>query len=285
MVQILKFRFLLLILLISCSNLFAQDEADDTGKLPVRSPFETGILIDNPTIVSPLKGGLELNIQHRFGTVKNGITDLFGIYAPSKIRMALNYGITDRIMIGIGTSNYKKLQDLNCKVALLRQNRSGSMPVSVSFFGNYVIDAREKEAFGPEDRFREIHRFSYFSEIIVARKFNDIISFQIAPTFTYFNAIDQGMENMYVGVSAGGRAKIFSSSSIIFEYDHTFTESEALASKPNLGIGYEIGTATHCFQIFASTYDKIIPQQNIAFTTNEIGKTDFLLGFNITVRF
>ena len=63
---------------------FGQDENDDK---PVRSPFETAILIENQTVVSPYKGGLELEIHHRFGTVKNGITDIFGIYAPSNIRL------------------------------------------------------------------------------------------------------------------------------------------------------------------------------------------------------
>jgi hypothetical protein len=287
MINKMKLRlYVVLIMTIFSLNVMAQEEEDNTGKLPVRSPFEAEILIDNPTIVNPLKGALELNIQHRFGLIKaNGTKDLFGIYAPSKIRLGLNYGITDRIMVGIGTTNFRQLQDINWKVALIRQNRSGSIPVSVSYYGNFVIDAREKEAFGPTDKFRAIHRFSYFSEIIVARKFSDIFSFQLAPNFTYFNAIDAGMKNMNVGLSAGGRAKIFSSSSIIFEFDHSFMKSDILTPKPNLGIGYEIGTATHCFQVFASTYDKILPQYNYAFNSNDLGKKEFLLGFNITVRF
>lgn len=265
-------------------NLFAQDE-DDSGKQPVRSPFETGMLIDNPTIVSPYKGGLELNIQHRMGTVKNGITDLFGIYGSANLRLALNYGITDRIAIGLGTSNYNKSQDLNWKVALIRQNRSGSVPVSLSYYGNVVLDTRAKQFFGPEERYRGIHRFSYFTEFILARKFNDILSLQVAPSLVYFNAIAPGMENVNLGISAGGRAKILSSSSIIFEYDQSLTKSTALTPKPNAAIGYEIGTATHCFQIFAATYDKIIPQQNLVFNANDAGKGEFVLGFNITVRF
>jgi hypothetical protein len=265
-------------------NAIAQDE-DDSGKLPVRSPFEAGILIENPTIVNPLKGGIELNIQHRFGLIKeNGTKDLFGIYAPSKIRLAVNYGLTDRISVGFGTTNLRQLQDFNCKIALIQQNRSGSIPVSVSFYGNVGIDAREDEAFGDVSKYKFIHRLSYFSEIMVARKFNDVFSFQLAPNFSYFNAIDDGMNNMYIGLSAGGRAKLFSSSAITLEYDHSFSKSDNLTPKPNLSVGYEIGTATHCFQIFVSTFDKIIPQYNYAFNTNDLAEKEFLFGFNITVR-
>ncbi|HQB79596.1 MAG TPA: DUF5777 family beta-barrel protein, partial [Tenuifilaceae bacterium] len=83
-------KILTLIVLACCINAgFAQEE-----DYAVRS-FETSALIDNQTVTTPFKGMLELQIQHRFGPVENGITDLFGIYAPSNIRMGLNYGITD----------------------------------------------------------------------------------------------------------------------------------------------------------------------------------------------
>lgn len=286
MKQIFIYRIIIVAITFSCTilNCLGQEEEDESGKLPVRSPFEAGMLIDNPTIVQPLKGGIELNIIHRFGPMDNGITDLFGIYAPSNIKMGINYGITDRIMIGLGTTKDYKLQDLNCKVALIRQNRSGSVPVSVSYYGNIVVSASSKDNFGPSDRFKELHRFSYFSEFIVARKFNDRISLQIAPSFMYFNAIDRGYKNYNIGISAGGRVKVFSSSSVIFEYDQSLIKPDEADIKPNIGFGYEIGTATHAFQIFASTYSQIIPQRNLVFNTNDFSKGKFLLGFNITVR-
>lgn len=284
MIYLLKIK--LCITLVMCGfafNVVAQDE-DDTGKLPVRSPFETGMLIDNPTIVNPLKGALELNIIHRFGLIDNGTTDLFGIYAPSNIKMALSYGVMDRVTIGLGTTKDNKLQDLNWKVALLRQNRNGSVPLSISYFGNFTVDARSKESFGPADRYREIHRFSYFTQFIFARKFNEMVSFQVAPSMSYFNAIDTGYQHVIFGVSVGGRAKIFSSSSILFEYDHSLTQHDIIEVKPNLGIGYEIGTATHAFQIFVSNFRGIVPQYNYAFNTNDLSKGKFVFGFNITVR-
>ena len=281
MIRISNLKISIILALITLTaSLSAQD--DDSGKLPVRSPWETGILIDNPTVVSPYKGALELNIQHRFGTIKNGITDIYGIYAPSNIRMALNYGVTDRIMVGFGTTKDSKLQDFDLKVALIQQNRSGSVPVSLSFFGNFVVNASSKDNFGPEERYKAIHRFSYFSELILSRKFSDMLSLQLAPSFSYFNAIAAGSKNNYIGISGGGRVKILSSSSIIFEYDQAVTESD---SKSNLGIGYEIGTATHCFQIVMSNNRLLIPQHSYAINTNDFSKGEFSLGFNITVRF
>lgn len=273
-------------LLLPAMKSYCQEDTDD-GKLPVRSTFETTQLIDNPTIMGPVAGQLQLNILHRFGTVQNGITDLFGVYAPSNIKLALNYGITDRIMVGIGTTEINKLQDLNWKVALLQQNRSGSIPVSISYFGNFVIDARSKDAFGDPSRYKDMHRLSYFTEIIFARKFSDAISLQVAPTFAYYNAVDTAHRNANLGVSLGGRVKISDSKAIIFEYDQPLTGAKysAFDAKPNLGLGLEIGTATHAFQVFASTARNIIPQEVFVYNQNDFTKGEIVLGFNITVRF
>lgn len=274
------------IAMLMCQFAFAQDETKEAPQedLPVRSPFETSILVDNHTVVSPYKGGLEFEIHHRFGTVTNGITDLFGIYAPSNIRLGFNFGITDKLMLGIGTTKDYKLQDFQAKYAIFQQTRSGKVPVSVSLYGNMVIDAREKAVFGPEDQFRELHRFSYFYQAIVARKFSDKISLQVAPGFAYFNNVETGLKNANFTLHAGGRAKVTSSIAVIAEYNQMLTSQDTMQSKPGLSAGIEIGTATHCFQIFMTNYSQIISQRNLMYNINEIGSGDFLLGFNITVR-
>lgn len=262
---------------------FCQDEEEDR---PERPAFETSILIDNPTVVTPFKGGFEFEIHHRFGKVNNGISDLFGIYAPSNIRLAINYGVTENIMVGFGTTKDYKLQDLLWKYTFLQQTRSGRIPVSLSYYGNVVLDARGEENFGPEDQFKEMHRLSYLTQLIIAKRFNFRYSAQVAPTFIYYNAVPQGYKNANFGIHAGARAKVLGSASIIAEYDQLLTsQDEGLDPKPNLAFGVEIGTATHCFQIFAANYSQIIGQRNFLYNINDFAEGDFLLGFNITVRF
>lgn len=259
---------------------------DDSEEKPVRSPFETSILIDNQTIVSPYKGGFDLQIYHRFGLVNaNGISDIYGIYAPSNIRLGVSYGLTDRIMIGGGSTKDYKLQDLQWKYAILQQTRSNSMPVSLSYYGNVVLDARGKENFGPEEQYREIHRLSYFTQLILAKKFNMKYSVQVAPGFIYYNSVPEGMKNANLTIHAGGRAKVLGSTSIIAEFDQNLTSQEGFDLKPNLAAGIEIGTATHCFQVFLANYSGIINQRNLVYNTNDFADGDFLLGFNITIRF
>ena len=262
---------------------FAQaDSANETDNRPVKSPFQTNVLIDNPTVVSPFKGSLNLLISHRFGSMENGISDIFGIYGSANTRLGLDYGITDRIMVGIGTTANYQLQDLQWKYAILQQTRSNSIPVSLSYYGNMVIDARSEENFGPADSYKFIHRLSYFTELIVSRKFSEVFSFQVAPEFAYYNGVADSLNNVTLGASFGGRAKIWGNKSIIVEYDLPFTHhNNASDPTPNLGVGFEIGSATHAFQVFVSNYKDIIYQRNLTYNQNK----KFQVGFNITVRF
>jgi hypothetical protein len=294
----MKKVFIVLILSAILTPAFCQEETQEKkGPDPVRFTFGTAMLIDNQTIESPYKGGIELQIQHRFSLIES-IDNLFGIYGSANTRIGLSYGITDRIMVGAGTTKDYKLQDINWKYKILRQTEDNSMPVSLSYFGNAVIDARPESAFGPEDAYEFIHRFSYFTQLIVARKINDKISVQVAPSLAYFNAVPRysdttGYKNINFGIHAGARANLFGNHSVMIEYDQLLTKQELSGTqeledkqpKPNLTLGWEINTATHCFQVFAASYSNIINQYNLLYNTNDFTKGEFLFGFNITVRF
>jgi hypothetical protein len=261
---------------------------------PVRLTFGTGYLIENQTVATPYKGGIELNIQHRFSTIEN-IKNLYGIYGSANTRIGLNYGITDKLMIGAGTTKDYQLQDIQVKYLLLQQTEDGKMPVSLSLYGNMAVDARSKDVFGLESEYKFIHRLSYFSQIIIARKFGERISVQIAPSLAYFNYVPLyrvegdtawfSYKNINLGISAGARLNLFGAHSLILEYDQLLTK-QVLGNgqpkpKPNLAFGWEIGTGTHTFQVFVTNYNQIINQRNLVYNTNN----KYLVGFNINVRF
>jgi hypothetical protein len=273
------------------SSLYAQDSIPTQEKSkPVRFIFGSSILIDNQTVATPYKGGLELEIQHRFSIIEN-YHNLYGIYGSANTRMGLNYGITDRIMIGVGTTKDYKLQDLEWKYLILQQNEDNTMPVSLSYYGNIVADLRTDDQFGPPASYKKIHRLSYFTQLIVARKFGEKVSVQVAPSLTYFNSVPQftdstGYKNLNLGLSAGARVNLFGSHSLLLEYDQLLTKQDLDEQpKPNLSLGWEISTATHTFEIFAANYNQIINQRNLLFNTNDFTKGEFLIGFNIAVRF
>jgi len=271
---------------------FSQEEAQ-SGSTPVRQTFGTAVLIDNQTTATPYKGGIELEIHHRFSLIENA-SNLYGIYGSANTRIGLSYGITNKLMVGLGTTKDYQLQDLQVKYLLLQQTVDGKMPVSVSLYGNMVFDLRKEDAFGPSETYKDIHRLSYLTQVIVARKFGQKLSVQIAPEMAYFNAVPvtdtTGYKNMNFGISAGLRANLFGSHSLMLEYDQLLTKQDLsknsdLEPKPNLALGWEIGTGTHTFQIFVANYNKIINQYNLLYNTNDFTKGKYLVGFNITVRF
>lgn len=261
---------------------FSQESED----FPVRL-FETSILIDNQTVTTPFKGMLEFEIHHRFGTVNNGIDDLYGLWGPANIRLGLNYAITDRLMIGAGTAKNYRAQDLAVKYALFRQTGSGSTPVSVTLYGNMGINCLNQDTFGPAHDWKEIHRLSYFTQVLVARQFGSKFSLQLAPTFIWLNAVEEGYKNGNYGISAGAKYNVAGSHSIIVEYDQLFNkmENEEFNPKPQLAFGWEISTATHAFQLFFANYKDILGQYNFVYNQNSISDINYLLGLNITVRF
>ncbi len=272
-------------------SLFAQEETQKSEKSnPVRFTFGTGTLIDNQTVETPYKGGLELKIQHRFSLIEN-YHNLFGIYGSANTRIGLTYGITDRLMVGLGTERNNKLQDLQWKYLILQQKEDNSMPVSLSYFGNVVLNLQKEASFGPVESFREIHRLSYFNQLILARKFNKVLSLQVAPSVIYFNAVPQfsnelKYKNLNFAFSAGAKATVTDKQSFIVEYNQLLTKQDLNEQpKPSLSFGWEIGTATHSFQVFVENFDNIINQQSLLFNTNDFTKGKYLVGFNITVRF
>lgn len=288
----MKKLLILLTLSLSISPLFAQqDSLKQVTSKPVRFTFGTNTLVDLNTTETPYKGGLQLEIQHRFSLIEN-YHNIFGIYGSANTRIGLNYGITDRLMIGAGTTNVNKLQDIQWKYLILRQTEDNKMPVSLSYFGNLVADLRTDDNFGPAENFKQIHRLSYFSQLIIARKFSKVFSVEVAPSLAYFNSVPQnvdstrGYKNLNIGISAGARANLFGSHSVIIEYDQLLTKQDIpVQPKPNLSLGWEINTATHTFQIFAANYNQIINQRNLVFNTNDFKKSQWLIGFNIHVRF
>lgn len=242
-----------------------------------RPAFESATLIDNATNVLFAKNTLEVQMQHRFGLINDDKNDMAGFWGDANIRIALSYAIHDRVTIGYGTTKTGRLQDFNWKLALLRQTRSNSMPVSVSYYGNFTVDARKKDKF---DFIQD--RYSFFNQVIIAKRFTPELSLQVAPSISHFNAVESTMKNDMFAISFGGRYKVSPQTAIIVDYTQPLTQIDLNNPNPGISLGAEFSTSAHAFQIFLTNYSGIVSQKNQMFNTNDFFKGDFLIGFNIT---
>lgn len=255
---------------------FAQEADTVTEKRvdkPERAAFQSAWLINNPTGVVNSTKTLQFDIQHRFGVIKAGNQDLLGMWGTSNIRLALSYAISNRITLGFGTTKGNLLQDFSLKAGLMQQTRSGRVPVSITLYADAAIDARKGGIFPTSS-----NRFSYFSQIIIMRRFSPAISIQIAPSYSHYNIVDETLSNGQFAVALGGRVKISDKSAILIDYSQPLDQN---SDNPGLAIGIEMSTGLHAFQVFVGNYNGIVPQKNYMFNTNKISDSQFLIGFNI----
>ncbi len=239
-----------------------------------RAAFESTLLIESQSNRVFSKGTIEMIMNHRFGLV-NGTNDLIGIWAPANIRLAVNYSITDRITVGFGTTKDFRLQDFSLKGAILRQTVNGKMPVSVTYYGNASLSALPKENF-----YHLSDRWSFYNQIIIAKRLSKMFSLQLGPSYSHYNVVAAGMNNDLFALQFGGRAKVTSGISILLDVNHPIS-SHVVLPKSGFSIGTEFSTVAHSFQIFISNYKGIINQQSNMFNQNDFFKGDFAIGFNI----
>lgn len=252
-----------------------------------RPTFESSAVIDNQSSTLYNKNSLEVVMQHRFDLV-TGTNDLVGFWGRTNVRIAVSYSILDRLAIGFGTTKDKRLQDFNLKGALLQQTRSGSTPISITYYGNATISALPKEDFNLVQ-----DRYSFFNQIIFARRFSNKVSIQIAPSISHQNAVTSNMKNDMFAIAVGAKFKVSSGTNILIDYSQPLTSYDKATTadlalggvntpKPGISLGVEFNTSAHAFQLFASNYWGIVPQNNYMYNQNDFFSGDILIGFNIT---
>lgn len=255
-----------------------REEVRPTEKLTFASP----VLINNQTVKNLNKKTLDFTIEHRFGIISTR-KDLWGLFAPANIRLGLSYGLTKRLTVGLGVSKYKQIYDANWKLAILRQTKESGMPVTVTYFGSVGrSDLPNSSFYNDKKLYDPVDRFFYFNELMIARKFSEKLSLQVAAKYAHFNYVTVRTEHNVFGASLAGRYKFTKQSSVILEFDYPITKHEVNPQESNLSLGYEVSTGGHQFQVFAGTADNILDAQILGYNHNDFTKRQVLIGFNIT---
>ncbi len=263
------------------STLLALLEDTASGQTPalLSSTFKATQIINTPTIESPAKNALQFMIMHRFGRINEGAYALYGL-DNATIRFALDYGITDRLAIGIGRSSFEKVYDASLKWKLIRQREHG-VPVSVCAFG---MIANTTLKYSDKPYLTAKFRTMYTSQLLIARKFSNNLSLQLTPSWVHFNLVPTPQDkNDVFALGFGGRMKVSKRISINSEYNYLPADQVAANNVFNsLSVGVDIETGGHVFQLIFSNSQGMIPPYYLAKTSGEWGKGDIYFGFNIT---
>jgi len=295
MIRLIRLPLLMLVLVLAVNELMAQDSTQATApvvkkKSYVKNTFDGNFIIDNQTVMVPIKGTFEFDIQHRFGTVEHGWKDLAGLFASANMLLGFSYVPIKDLQVGFGATNDRMQVNGNLKYALFKQTKSNKMPVSVTLFANSVMDTRAKNSALPIINLQD--RMSFFSQLIIARKMNESISLQVGPSLSYFNNVEAYYDankliqpktnNAHLAISIAGKFKLTEGLSLIANYDQPITQHPMNNPNPNISLGLDMKTSGHDFQIFVGNYGYILPQNNNVFNHNDFTKSQFLIGFNIS---
>lgn len=284
-----KFQFLLLLALMGPMFLHAQSLDQELDSLSGPPPaytiatFKGTRLINFHTVETLTKGTLEVRIAHRFGSLSSGANNLWGLDGPATLNLHFDYAPTDRLMVGIGRSSDQKVVDGFLKYRLLRQRNDDQVPVSVT--GLFTANVSTITNTAAEGRYQYFNsRMFYLTSLLIARKFGSRFSVQVSPIYTHFNIVDNlADKNDLLSIGGGIRYKISTHSAITAEYLKRLTNYSANSSQyyDVLGVGVDIETGGHVFQLFVTNGYAINEPRTIAYTNTDIGK-GLVIGFNLS---
>lgn len=299
---------LLTALLLTAPAAMAQDDLgaifgkDSVRRDPVTSTFKSTRIINGQSNETLARGDLDFRVAHRFGDIGGsggGSSTFFGLDNSTDIRIAFEYGITDRLTAGVsrskGSGNFSQMWEVLGKFKLLQQTHDNRVPVGVTLFANAVVSSMKSSTDKADpnyfDKFSD--RAGYVAQAVISRKFGDRVSLALLPSFVHRNRVGfKDMNNMFA-LGAGGRLRFSKRVAFVADYFYSFRNEEsrdyyeARGTKfyNSLGVGVEIETGGHVFHLNFTNATAILENQFIPETVSTWTHGQFRWGFNISRRF
>lgn len=262
----------------------AQDLLEGLEEEPVdyaTAAFKTTRIINGHSIENVAGGVLDFRISHRFGTLEQGFYDLFGLDVAT-MRLGFEYGIDDRLMVGLGRSTYEKSYDGFVKYKILRQQKGKkNIPLTLSYFGSTSINTLKWANPARENYFSS--RLNYVHQFLIGRKFSSATSLQLTPSLVHRNLIpDNTVKHDVFALGIGGRQKLNKRVSVNAEYFYVFPNQISDEFKNSLSLGFDIETGGHVFQLHFTNSTPQIEKGFITETRGDWLKKGIHFGFNIS---
>ena len=263
------------------SKMLEEEMASEPVTDYATATFKTTRLVNAHTSENVAGGVLDMRLSHRFGAFNSGINNFFGL-DQATMRVALEYGINDWLMIGGGRSTYEKTYDSFLKAKLLRQSTGKrKMPLSVSYMGSWQT---KTIPFAVQNR-TNFFTSNYFfvHQLIIARKFSESFSFMVVPTLVHRNLVAKiSDKHDLFSVVIGGRMKMSRRTSINLEYVYQLPGSKLPGTTNCFSIGFDIETGGHVFQLTFTNASAQIERAFIHETRGSWKNGDILGGFNLS---
>lgn len=251
-------KILLLLLFASSAALVsAQDDLlnlleDEPTTDYATASFKANRVISGQSIENTARGVLDFKISHRFGQFRFGFEEFWGL-DNANTRIGFDYGITDRLMVGIGrSSNADKIVETFAKYKILRQSSGKKvMPVTLSYYVDMGIKTSDFPSTDPPREELFSNRMSFTNQILIGRKFSEAFTLQLMPTLLHRNLVPTTEDaNDIFSMGIAGRIKITKRVAINAEYYYTLPDQIVSYDYANaFALGVDIETGGHVFQL------------------------------------
>lgn len=279
------------------------EEATPPVQEKVSATFKTTRVIQAQSIETVKAKTLDVRISHRFGNIystrndNDGPDSFFGFDNVADVRLAVEYGITDELMIGLGRSQMNNLIDGFVKWRFYNQTTDNKRPISLAFVGTMGVNASKRAAFysGVKDSLVQtygsskkfFHRLSYTAQIIIARKFSPGVSIELLPTYIHRNFVRDPLdENSIFALGVAGRFKVSKRVAIIADYFYVFSpyryNQKGVPFYMPISVGVEIETGGHVFHVDVSNARGIVENNYLVESPDSWQYAEIKLGFNIS---
>ena len=267
-------------------SLYAQDDllneidTDSVQNKHVSAVFKGLKIINFESTKLASKGEFYFVVSHRFGSVKGGFKELFGL-DQAATRLNFIYGISNGLNVGFSRSSYQKTYEMSLKYRLLQQGVKGGSPVTIVGFNSISVNTLLDEAFLPELEFND--RLSYVSQLLISRKFSKNLSLELMPTLVHENLVENSnQDNTQYVMGIGGRCKITKRLSLNCDYGYHLNRDNNSIYKNNLAVGVDIETGGHVFQLQFSNAQPSFESGYLTKAAGDWGNLDIFFGFNLS---
>ncbi len=231
-------------------------------------------------------GTLDVKMSNRFWNTPAERSQSFFVDRINT-RFALEYGLSDRLLIGAGLSTFDERFDGFLKYKLLKQGLKGNgSPVTISLFQNlsYFDDMLPYSSPGT----MASSRFSFTSQILIAKKITSDFSLQVSPTFIHRGLVfNENDPQNHFSIGFAGRYKLGGHVSFVSEYYYVANPIESFDTYGPFSIGINWEVSDTMLQFMLTNAVSMVEDAFITQTRNNFNfkNPNLNVGFNFVYTF
>ncbi len=262
---------------------YAQQETTEYTKMT----FYANRIINGHSVDLTPHGKLDFKIGHRMGRVDQ-LDNFFGIDQATS-RIALEYGATEWCNIGVGRNTTEKLVDGFIKIKFLKQSKGKRrMPITVTGLSAMGLNTLPDPSVNTLiNDYYFTNRITYAHQILIARRFGDLLSLQLSPTLIHRNLVQTKDDiNDVFALGVGGRLKLSHKIDLTSEWYYVFpnqvySQYNGTDVVNSFSLGIDIYTGKHTFQLHITNSTTMAEKGFITETTERWDKGQIHIGFNL----